>query len=87
MDMVRPELVRQQEEDDGDAEGLSGWARLGITLLILFVLLWQVRVPILSAMCGARWLSEDTCAVVLPSLVEAAPVAPAPAPAAAPATK
>lgn len=82
MDMVRPELVRQQEEDDGDAEKMSSWARLGVILLVLFVLLWQVRVPILTAMCGARWLSEESCAVVLPSLVE-----PAPAPAAAPATK
>ncbi len=80
MDMVRPELVRQQEED-GDVEGLSGWARLGITLLVLFVVLWQVRVPILSAMCGARWLSEETCAVVLPTPVETAPTAPAAAPA------
>ena len=80
MDMVRPELVRQQEED-GDVEGLSGWARLGITLLVLFVVLWQVRVPILSAMCGARWLSEETCAAVLPTLVETAPTAPAAAPA------
>jgi len=79
MDMVRPELVRQQEED-GDVEGLSGWARLGITLLVLFVVLWQVRVPILSAMCGARWLSEETCAAVLPTLVETAPAAPAAAP-------
>jgi hypothetical protein len=83
MDMVRPELIRQQEED-GETEGLSGWARLGITLLVLFVLLWQVRVPILTAMCGARWLSEDTCAVVLPSLVDPAPAA---TPAAAPVTK
>ncbi|WP_163997279.1 kinesin [Pyxidicoccus caerfyrddinensis] len=83
MDMVRPELIRQQEED-GETEGLSGWARLGIALLVLFVLLWQVRIPILTAMCGARWLSEDTCAVVLPSSVEPAPATP---PAAAPATK
>ncbi|MCY1014813.1 kinesin [Pyxidicoccus sp. MSG2] len=83
MDMVRPELARQQEED-GETEGLSGWARLGIALLVIFVLLWQVRIPILTAMCGARWLSEDTCAVVLPSSVEPAPAAP---PAAAPATK
>ncbi|MFP2910823.1 kinesin, partial [Pyxidicoccus sp. 3LFB2] len=85
MDMVRPELVRQREED-GEEEGLSGWARLGITLLVLFVLLWLVRVPVLTAMCGARWFSEETCAVVLPS-VEPTPAPGAPAPAAAPATK
>ncbi|QSQ27352.1 kinesin [Pyxidicoccus parkwayensis] len=87
MDMVRPELVLAQEEDGG-AEGLSGWARLGIALAILFVVLWQVRVPILSAMCGARWLSEDTCAAVLPSLVSTPTAAtPVPAPAPAPAAK
>jgi hypothetical protein len=87
MDMVRPELVRAQEEDGG-AEGLSGWARLGITLAVIFVLLWQVRVPILNAMCGAGWMSADTCAAMLPSLGSTPPVAPAPAAApAAPATK
>lgn len=86
MDMVRPELAREQEEDGG-AEGLSGWARLGIALLIAFVLLWQVRVPILSAMCSAHWLSDDTCAAMLPSLGATPPAAaPAAAPA-APATK
>ena len=89
VDMVRPELVRQQEEDDGDAEGMSGWARLGVILLVLFVLLWQVRVPVLNAMCGLGWMSAESCAVVLPSVVShpttpapgAAPGAPAPAPA------
>jgi hypothetical protein len=82
--MVRPELVRQREED-GEEEGLSGWARLGLILLALFVVLWLIRLPILTAMCGAQWLSEDTCTVVLPSTAEPAPAAPAPA--AAPATK
>jgi hypothetical protein len=80
VDMVRPELIRQREEDEeGEAEGLSGWAKLGIILLILFVLLWQVRVPVLSAMCGMRWLGPDTCAAVLPGSSEPTPAA-APAP-------
>ncbi|MFP2928223.1 hypothetical protein ACLESO_24095 [Pyxidicoccus sp. 3LG] len=86
VDMVRPELLRQQEED-GETEGLSGWAKLGITLAVLFVLLWLVRVPILTAACEAGWLSTDTCSVLMPTLVEPSPVAPSAAPAPAPATK
>ncbi|WP_171818052.1 kinesin [Pyxidicoccus fallax] len=83
MDLVRPAMLKLRDEDD-ETEGLSGWARLGITLLILFVVLWQVRVPLLNAMCGARWLSPDTCATVLPSVVSNHE-APAAAPAAPPA--
>ncbi|MCP3142495.1 kinesin [Pyxidicoccus xibeiensis] len=84
MDMVRPELIRQQEED-GETEGLSGWAKLGIGLAVAFVLLWLVRAPVLNAMCGAGWLSPETCSVVLPTLVEASPTMAPAAPAAAPA--
>ncbi|MBZ4415936.1 kinesin [Myxococcus sp. RHSTA-1-4] len=81
MDMVRPALLRQQEED-GETEGLSIWARLAIALAVLFILLWQVRVPILTAVCEAGWLSEETCTVLLPNVVSPST---APAPGATPA--
>jgi hypothetical protein len=84
-DLVRTEFIRQRAEDD-DMEGLSGWARLGITLLILFVLLWQVRRPVLNGVCGAGWVSEERCEVLRSTLVDhgppAAPAPTAPAPAA-----
>ncbi|MCP3101281.1 kinesin [Myxococcus sp. K15C18031901] len=75
-DMVRPALLEQQE-DDGDTEGLSGWARLGLTVAILFVLLWQVRHPLLAFMCDAQWLSETSCSVLLPKPAAPTPAAPA----------
>ena len=82
LDMVRSALVRQQEDDE--AEGASGWTKLAITLAVIFVLLWQVRIPLLTWFCHAGWLSQDTCLAVLPSQAEPAPAAAA-APAAAPA--
>ncbi|WIG96637.1 kinesin [Myxococcus sp. SDU36] len=84
MDMVRSALARQQEHDE--AEGPSGWMKLAVTLAVIFVLLWQVRIPLLTWFCHAGWLSQDTCLAVLPSQPEPAPaaVAPAAAPAKAP---
>ncbi|NVJ00852.1 kinesin [Myxococcus sp. AM009] len=84
MDMVRSALARQQQDDE--AEGTSGWTKLAITLAVIFVLLWQVRIPLLTWFCHAGWLSQDTCLAVLPSQPEPAPaaVAPAAAPAKAP---
>ncbi|MFP2962327.1 hypothetical protein ACLEPN_32225, partial [Myxococcus sp. 1LA] len=65
LDMVRSALARQQEDDE--AEGTSGWTKLAVTLAVIFVLLWQVRIPLLTWFCHAGWLSQDTCLAVLPS--------------------
>ncbi|WP_426746680.1 kinesin [Myxococcus faecalis] len=70
-DMVRPALLAQQDED-GEQEGLSWWSRLGLAALVLFILLWQVRNPILTWMCQKAWLSDATCVALLPT----PPVAP-----------
>ncbi|QSQ16220.1 kinesin [Myxococcus landrumensis] len=83
-DMVRPALLAQME-DDGETEGLSGWARLGLGVLIAFVLLWQVRNPILLWMCEKAWLSEATCVALLPSHAPSTPAVPPAAATAAPA--
>lgn len=88
----RADLVRgalRHAQDDDESEGMSMGARLGLTLAILFILGWQVRVPVTEWLCTYHWLSEDACRVLLPKLVPSAlPGAPAPsgaAPAAAPA--
>ncbi|RKH10294.1 kinesin [Corallococcus praedator] len=86
-DLVRGALRHTQDDDESD--GMSVGARLGLTLLVLFILLWQVRVSITEWMCTHRWLSEDSCRVFLPKLVPSelpgapvvAPAAPAPVPA------
>ncbi|WP_375760194.1 kinesin [Corallococcus exercitus] len=88
VDLVRGALRHTQ--DDDEAERMSLGARLGLTLLILFVLGWQVRVPVTEWLCTYHWLSEDACRVLLPKLVPTelpagavpvVPVTPAPAPA------
>ncbi len=84
LDMVRSALARQQGDDE--AEGASGWTKLAVTLAVIFVLLWQVRIPLLTWFCHAGWLSPDTCLAVLPSQAEQVPavIVPAVAPAKAP---
>ncbi|NTX56950.1 kinesin [Myxococcus sp. CA051A] len=72
-DMVRPAMLAQQDED-GETEGLSGWARFGLGALIFFVLLWQVRNPILTWMCEKAWLSDATCVALLPAPTPVVPV-------------
>ncbi|MBN8232970.1 kinesin [Corallococcus macrosporus] len=88
VDLVRGALRHTQ--DDDEAERMSLGARLGLTLLILFVLGWQVRVPVTEWLCTYHWLSEDACRVLLPKLVPTelpagavpvVPVTPAPVPA------
>ncbi|MCY1035511.1 kinesin [Corallococcus sp. BB11-1] len=84
-DLVRGALRHTQDDDESD--GMSAGARIGLTLLVLFILLWQVRVPITEWLCTHQWLSGDSCRVFLPQLVPSelpgapAPAAPAPAPA------
>ncbi|MCY1042739.1 kinesin [Corallococcus sp. bb12-1] len=86
-DLVRGALRHTQDDDESD--GMSLGARIGLTLLVLFILLWQVRVSITEWMCTHQWLSEDSCRVFLPKLVPSelpgapavVPAAPAPVPA------
>ncbi|MFB1479810.1 kinesin [Corallococcus sp. RDP092CA] len=87
VDLVRGALRNTRDDDETDRMSLG--ARLGLTLLILFVLGWQVRVPVTEWLCTHQWLSQDACRMLLPKLVPSElPGAPAPsgaAPAAAPA--
>ncbi|RJS20877.1 kinesin [Corallococcus sp. H22C18031201] len=80
LDVVRSALHRDPEDDE--REGMSWWARAGLTLAILFVLLWQVREPLTAYLCTHGWLSEDMCRALLPQQMPPAPplVAPPAAP-------
>lgn len=83
VDLVHGAL--KHTRDDDEHEGVSWWARVGVTLLILFILLWQVRVPITVSFCERGWLSTDVCQVLLPKLVPPDLTIPVPTP--TPATK
>jgi hypothetical protein len=66
--------------DDDKEEGSSFGVKLLVALVLLFVVLWQVRVPAVRFACGRQWLSTETCGALLPS----EPPPPALAPPAAP---
>ncbi|MBN1209809.1 MAG: kinesin [Myxococcaceae bacterium] len=77
-DVMRALLAATRGEDEAERGGLSGRAKLLVTLVILFALLWQVRIPLVLFACGREWLSAETCAALLPA--QASPAeAPAPA--------
>jgi hypothetical protein len=87
VDLVRGALRHTQ--DDDESESMSLGSRIGLTLLVLFVLGWQVRAPLTEWLCTYHWLSGDTCRVLLPKLVPTelpagaipvVPVAPVPVP-------
>lgn len=63
-------------DDDEEEERGSLGARLLVALVILFAVLWQVRVPAVRYACGQQWLGSETCTALLPS--EAPPPAPSP---------
>ena len=67
-------------DNDEEEERTSLGAKLLVALVILFVVLWQVRVPAVRYACGRQWLGAETCAALLPS--EPLPPAATPAPAA-----
>jgi hypothetical protein len=54
-------------EDDEEEENVPGRVKLLIALLILFALLWQVRVPVVRFACGHGWLSTQSCGALLPT--------------------
>jgi hypothetical protein len=53
-------------EDDEEEGGVPGRVKLLIALVILFALLWQVRIPLVRVACGQHWLSPQTCGAMLP---------------------
>lgn len=66
-------------DNDEEEEGSLG-ARVLIALVVLFVVLWQVRVPAVRYACGHQWLGAETCTALLPSEAPPPPAPAAPAP-------
>ncbi|QRK13406.1 kinesin [Archangium violaceum] len=62
-DMLRSALVKVREDDE--EEERSPGLRVGITLLLLFVVLWQFREPLMREACKRQWLPGSTCEAVL----------------------
>lgn len=59
-----------------EQERSSVWVRVGLILLVLAVVAWQVHGPLLRSACAARWISKSTCQVLLPAEAPAAPAQP-----------
>jgi hypothetical protein len=62
-DVVRS-IVAGMGQDD-EEEGTSWGARFGIALVILFVVLWQFREPLVREACKRQWLAGSTCDALL----------------------
>jgi hypothetical protein len=66
MDVLRSVASGIRGEDD-EREGVPGRVKLLIVLVILFALLWQVRIPLVRFACDQQWLSTQTCGAMLPA--------------------
>ncbi|MFL5348983.1 MAG: kinesin, partial [Hyalangium sp.] len=60
-------VVRRDEEEEDQEEGMPGPVKLLIAVLVLAALFWEVRIPALHYACGQQWLSTTTCSALLPS--------------------
>jgi hypothetical protein len=78
-DVLRSVVSGLRGEDDEDEGKVPGRVKLVLTLVILFALLWQVRVPMVRFACGREWLSAQSCSALLPAEHTSRPVSdPAP---------
>jgi len=58
-DVLRSVLVNVREDDEAERSSLGLW--LGLTLGILFVVLWQLREPLVREACKRQWMKGSTC--------------------------
>jgi hypothetical protein len=58
-DVLRSVLVNVREDDEQERSSLGLW--LGLTLGILFVVLWQLREPLVREACERQWMKGSTC--------------------------
>ncbi|HVG62976.1 MAG TPA: kinesin, partial [Hyalangium sp.] len=67
-DVLRSVASGLRGEGDEEDEGtVPGRVKLLIALLILFALLWQVRIPLVRFACEQQWLPTQTCGALLPT--------------------
>ncbi|MCY1075345.1 kinesin [Archangium lansingense] len=58
-DVLHSVLVKAREDDEAEPRSPGMWLAIG--LVILFVLLWQFREPIIREACTRRWMAGATC--------------------------
>jgi hypothetical protein len=74
-DVLRSVLVKVREDDEEERRSPGVW--VGAALLVLFVLLWQFREPLVREACARHWLTSGMCASLLsPGASPAVPSAP-----------
>ncbi len=62
-DVLRSVLVNVREDDEEEPSSMRLW--LGLTLGILFVVLWQMREPLVREACKREWMKGSTCDALL----------------------
>lgn len=66
-DVLRSAVSGLRGEGDEEEATVPGRVKLAIALLILFALLWQVRIPLVRFACDQQWLSTQACGALLPT--------------------
>lgn len=74
-DVLRSVLVKVREDDEEERGSPGRW--VAIALVILFVVLWQFREPLIRVACGRHWVNGNVCQSLLSPM---APPAAAPTP-------
>ncbi len=58
-DVLRSVLVTVREDEEAEPRSPGVW--IGISLLILFVVLWQFREPLVREACQRQWMAGSMC--------------------------
>ena len=58
-DVLHLVLVKAREDDEEEPRSAGRW--VGIALVILFVVLWQFREPLIREACKRQWMAGATC--------------------------
>ncbi|HYO58655.1 kinesin [Archangium sp.] len=58
-DVLHSVLVKVREDDEEEPRSPGMW--MGIALVILFVVLWQFREPLIREACKRQWMAGATC--------------------------
>ncbi|MGZ3459117.1 MAG: kinesin, partial [Archangium sp.] len=62
-DVLRSALLKAREDDEAERRSPGVW--MGVALLILFALLWQLREPFIREACKHQWLAGSMCDALL----------------------
>jgi hypothetical protein len=62
-DVLRSALVLVRQDEEAEPRSPGVW--MGLTLLVLFVVLWQFREPLAREACQRQWLNGSICDALL----------------------